>query len=210
MTPLKTIFQGRKSLFGTRAGTKWCCPNTLRESEVTGEEEALEIMCSEDPLQLPFCSMVNTTTNIVASSQKPIFVFVKGRTKREWAERQSSVQRAGNPQFSPDCGDIKSSALEGLLQEPSVGSKLGHSDNGCESFGLSDASTAEWWCSGNNYKTGKIGGSHWLGPDCMIYMGYLLCIWAARQGNVFAVSSGVVHWDECCGHTPAFDRASTS
>lgn len=36
----------------------------------------------------------------------------------------------------------------------------------------------------------------------MIYMGYLVCIWAARQGNVFAVSSGAVHWDECCGHTP--------
>lgn len=52
--------------------------------------------------------------------------------------------RAGNPQFSPDCGDIKSSALEeGLLQEPSVGSKLGHYDDGCESFGLSDASSAE-------------------------------------------------------------------
>lgn len=54
------------------------------------------------------------------------------------------MRRDGNPQFSPDCGDIKSSVLEErLLQEPSVGSKLGHSDNGCESLGLSDASAAE-------------------------------------------------------------------
>lgn len=61
------------------------------------------------------------------------------------------MERAGNPQFSPDCGDIKSSALEeGLLQEPSVGSKLGHSDDGYESFGLSDASSAERWHGGNN------------------------------------------------------------
>lgn len=76
-----------------------------------------------------------------------IFVFVKvttGRKKRKPAEGESSVRRDGNPQFSPDCEDIKSSAWEeGLLQKPSVGSKLGHFGDGCESFGLSDVSSAE-------------------------------------------------------------------
>lgn len=117
-------------------------------------------------------------------------------------DRESRAHRPGNPQFSADRVDVKWSALEeGLLQEPSVGSKLGHSDIACESADwvmrapLND-STVEIT------RNREIRVSHWLGPDLMIYMGYLVCIWAARQGNVFAVSSEARRRDGCGGHAP--------
>ncbi|CAB1440549.1 unnamed protein product [Pleuronectes platessa] len=57
------------------------------------------------------------------------FTTKKKGSELQERERAGVCVGAGNRQFGPDCGDVESSAPEdGLPQDPSASSKLGHSD----------------------------------------------------------------------------------